>query len=96
MEADERSVYAARRARLMEAIGDGGVAILSSGHEVVRSRDTEYVFRASSDVLYLAGFDEPEAKTSSTSDHVSSALPRPTGTCLLCKTRTFLVTLACL
>lgn len=74
MEADERSVYAARRARLMEAIGDGGVAILSSGHEVVRSRDTEYVFRASSDVLYLTGFDEPEAVVVLAPGHASGPL----------------------
>jgi Xaa-Pro aminopeptidase len=55
------SVYAARRARLMEAMGESSVAIFLSGQEKVRSRDTEYRFRAHSDVLYLTGFEEPEA-----------------------------------
>ncbi len=54
-------VYEQRRARVLEAMGPRGVAIFFSGGESVRSRDTTYPYRASSDVLYLTGFEEPEA-----------------------------------
>ncbi|MBH24664.1 MAG: Xaa-Pro aminopeptidase [Myxococcales bacterium] len=55
------NAYAARRARLMDAIGEDAVAIFVSGDEKLRSRDTDYRYRAHSDVLYLTGFEEPEA-----------------------------------
>lgn len=51
----------ARRARVMEAMGHGSALVLLSGHEKLRSRDTDYRFRADSDVVYLTGFEEPEA-----------------------------------
>src|SRR5690606_14829481 len=53
--------YAARRARLMQAIGAGGIAIVPAAREVVRSRDTHYRFRQDSDFAYLTGFPEPDA-----------------------------------
>ena len=52
---------AARRGRLMQAIGPGGVAIVPSAHEVVRNRDVHYRFRQDSDFRYLSGFLEPDA-----------------------------------
>lgn len=52
--------YAARRARLAESLGDG-VLVLPTSPERTRSNDTLYRYRASSDVLYLSGFAEPEA-----------------------------------
>lgn len=58
---DPRAPYASRRARVMEAMGESAVAIFLAGHEKIRSRDTDYRFRAHSDVLYLTGFEEPEA-----------------------------------
>lgn len=53
--------YARRRRRLMQLIGERGMAILPSAAERVRNRDTHYPFRQDSDFLYLSGFPEPEA-----------------------------------
>lgn len=52
---------AARRARLMQAMGPDGVAILPAAREVIRARDTHYRFRQDSDFRYLTGFPEPDA-----------------------------------
>jgi Xaa-Pro aminopeptidase len=57
----ELDEYAARRARLMQAIGPDGVAIVPAAREVVRNRDTHYPFRQDSDFRYLTGFPEPDA-----------------------------------
>ena len=57
----ELTEYAARRRRLMEAIGAGGVAIVPAASEVVRNRDAHYRFRQDSDFWYLTGFLEPDA-----------------------------------
>jgi Xaa-Pro aminopeptidase len=57
----ELDEYAARRARLMQAMGPDGVAIVPAAHEVVRNRDTHYRFRQDSDFRYLTGFPEPDA-----------------------------------
>lgn len=53
--------YAARRARLAEAIGDDGVALIPAAPESVRNRDVFYPYRPDSDLRYLTGFTEPEA-----------------------------------
>ena len=53
--------YARRRQRLIESIGADGVAIFCASPERQRSHDTQYPYRASSDVLYLTGFKEPES-----------------------------------
>lgn len=53
--------FAARRRALMEQIGPDGVLILVTNPTARRSHDTEYPFRAASDILYLSGFSEPEA-----------------------------------
>jgi Xaa-Pro aminopeptidase len=57
----ELDEFAARRARLMQAMGPDGVAIVPAAHEVIRHRDTHYRFRQHSDFRYLTGFPEPEA-----------------------------------
>ena len=49
-----------RRERFLDRI-DGGVAIIPAAPELVSSRDTEVPYRASSDLYYLTGFDEPRA-----------------------------------
>ena len=59
--ATELQEYTARRARLMQAIGPDGVAIVPSAHEVIRNRDVHYKFRQDSDFLYLTGFVEPDS-----------------------------------
>jgi Xaa-Pro aminopeptidase len=59
--AAELAEYAARRARLLAAIGPYSVAIVPSAREVIRNRDAHYRFRQDSDFLYLTGFNEPDA-----------------------------------
>jgi Xaa-Pro aminopeptidase len=57
MTSRERRAELARRMR--EA--GGGVAIVTTAPEVMRSRDSEYPFRPDSHFHHLTGFDEPEA-----------------------------------
>jgi Xaa-Pro aminopeptidase len=54
-------VFANRRKRFQEAIGEDAVAIFLGAGLVTRSRDTQYGFRQDSDFLYLTGFDHPGA-----------------------------------
>ena len=57
------AVFARRRDQLirqMQAAG-GGIAVLFSGHEMMRNRDADYPFRWDSYFYYLTGFTEPEA-----------------------------------
>lgn len=46
---------------LMRRLSKDDVVIVPSAREAVRSHDTAYKFRQSSDFFYLTGFDEPEA-----------------------------------
>ena len=55
------SLHADRRARFLEKMEPGSVAIFPTNPEVRRSNDTEFPFRADTDFHYLTGFDEPEA-----------------------------------
>ncbi|GAB3627175.1 Xaa-Pro aminopeptidase [Pandoraea terrae] len=57
------SPYAARRARVIEAMNrlGGGVAIIPTAPEVPRNRDSDYPYRHDSYFYYLSGFTEPEA-----------------------------------
>lgn len=50
-----------RRRRLMDFMIPNSIAIVATGKEVIRSRDTYYPFRPDSDFYYLSGFAEPEA-----------------------------------
>lgn len=52
--------FAARRERVLEALGDG-VMVLSSGTLVTWSNDIEHRFRPEADFFYLTGFSEPHA-----------------------------------
>ncbi len=58
LELDE---YSARRARLMQAMGPDGIAIIPGAREAIRARDTHYRFRQDSDFRYLTGFPEPDS-----------------------------------
>jgi Xaa-Pro aminopeptidase len=55
------SVFAARRAAYMQAIGPSAVAVVASFPERMRNGDSHYRFRQNSDLYYLTGFLEPEA-----------------------------------
>lgn len=59
-EAAPNAVFALRRERLLERIGDG-VVVVGAAPELRKSRDTEILFRQASDLYYLTGFHEPEA-----------------------------------
>ena len=50
----------ARRARLMEKLGSGSMAILWSAPARVYSRDVDYEYRQDSDLLYLTGIEQPD------------------------------------
>lgn len=54
-----QSEYSRRRKMLMSLMEPGSIAILPSGQEKVRSRDTDFGFRQDSDFAYLSGFGEP-------------------------------------
>ena len=49
-----------RRARLMEKLGSGSIAILWSAPARVYSRDVDYEYRQDSDLLYLTGIEQPD------------------------------------
>ncbi|MBV8359464.1 MAG: aminopeptidase P N-terminal domain-containing protein [Deltaproteobacteria bacterium] len=53
-------IFAQRRQRFMEAIGDG-LVILPSAPVAVRSADVEFIYRQDNDFYYLTGFTEPES-----------------------------------
>jgi Xaa-Pro aminopeptidase len=53
-------IYANRRRRLAEAIGEA-VAVIPTAPERVRNRDSHYPYRFDSHFYYLTGFTEPEA-----------------------------------
>jgi Xaa-Pro aminopeptidase len=55
-----KSTLAARRRRFQDEIGEG-VALLPGGRLATRSNDVEYVFRQRSNLLYLTGWEQPEA-----------------------------------
>jgi Xaa-Pro aminopeptidase len=53
-------VHAARRQRLMRALGDGVLVLPTAPHRL-RNGDTHHEFRPGSDFWWLTGFEEPEA-----------------------------------
>ncbi len=55
-----RELFALRRKRFIEAIGDA-IAILPSAPIAVRSADVEFIYRQDNDFYYLTGFAEPES-----------------------------------
>jgi len=61
--------FAVRRRRLIELLGDDGIAIIPAAVEITRSNDTEFDFHQDPDFLYLTGFPEPEAVAVITPGH---------------------------
>jgi Xaa-Pro aminopeptidase len=57
---DDRALLAARRARILAAIGEG-VMLLPAATERIRSADTHYRFRQDSDFDYVTGLPEPDS-----------------------------------
>jgi len=52
--------FAARRDRLLAALGPRTCAVFVATPTALRNNDVEHEFRQDSDVFYLTGFDEPE------------------------------------
>ncbi len=50
-----------RRRALMRTMGDNAIAVIPAARTAMRNRDSNYPYRADSNLLYLSGFDEPEA-----------------------------------
>ena len=53
--------FAQRRRQLMDAMEPGSIALVPGAVMQRRNRDIDYAFRQDSDLLYLCGFDEPDA-----------------------------------
>src|SRR6476619_6702660 len=56
----EPSEYAARRARVAQAIGPNAMLILQSPEPAVRNADVDYPFRQDDSLYYLTGIAQPE------------------------------------
>jgi Xaa-Pro aminopeptidase len=54
-------LFADRRGRLAEHVGDTGIAIVPAAVEVIRNYDVHHEFRQDSMFWYLTGFAEPDA-----------------------------------
>ena len=57
----DQSVYQDRRAKLIAAMPDDSVLVVSAGGLKTRNADAEYPFRPSSNFYYLTGFNEPDS-----------------------------------
>ena len=53
--------YQQRRRQLMNAMEPGSIALIPGAGMQRRNRDIDYAFRQDSDLLYLCGFEEPDA-----------------------------------
>jgi len=51
--------YAARRKNLMSMMADNSIAVIAAAPEKVRSKDTLYPYKQSTNFSYLSGFSEP-------------------------------------
>ena len=71
------AVYAARRAKLAQMLGAGGVAVLPTAPEQPRNRDSGFPFRHDSYFYYLTGFTEPHAWLVITAEGRSTLLCQP-------------------
>src|SRR5688572_11194850 len=54
-------IFATRRQRVLERLGDTGVLVLAASPELVIGRDAELRYVVDSELYYLTGYTEPEA-----------------------------------
>ncbi|HYD74665.1 aminopeptidase P N-terminal domain-containing protein [Ramlibacter sp.] len=71
------TLYAERRARVAEAIGAGGIALVPTAPERPRNRDSDFPYRHDSYFHYLTGFGEPNAFLVITGDGASTLFCSP-------------------
>ena len=69
--------YAQRRARVAQAIGPNGIALVPTALERPRNRDTDFIYRHDSYFYYLSGFTEPNAFLVITGDGRSTLFCQP-------------------
>ena len=69
--------YAARRARVAQALGPQGIALVPTAPERARNRDTDFLYRHDSYFYYLTGFTEPNALLGITGDGRSTLFCAP-------------------
>ena len=55
------NVFASRRERLLESMGEGTAMLLFGARHVLRNGDAEYPYRQDSDLWYLTGWKDPES-----------------------------------
>ncbi|MDE0954539.1 MAG: aminopeptidase P N-terminal domain-containing protein, partial [Candidatus Poseidoniales archaeon] len=53
--------YRARQGRLFSQLRPNDLLIITSPHVSTRSNDVHYPYRSSSDMLYLCGWEDPDA-----------------------------------
>ena len=53
--------YRSRQSRLFSQMRPGDLLIVTAPHESTRSNDVHYPYRTSSDMLYLCGWEDPDA-----------------------------------
>ena len=63
------AVFAARRRRLLELVGDTGAAVFPAAPVRIRNNDVEHAYRQDSDFYYLTGFEEPRSVLVLTNAH---------------------------
>ena len=71
------TLYAARRARVAQALGPLGIALVPTAPERARNRDTDFLYRHDSYFYYLTGFTEPNALLVITGDGRSTLFCAP-------------------
>ena len=71
------TLYAERRARVAQALGPRGIALVPTAPEHARNRDSDYLYRHDSYFHYLTGFSEPNAFLVITGDGRSTLFCAP-------------------
>ena len=71
------TLYAQRRARVAQALGPRGIALMPTAPERARNRDSDYLYRHDSYFHYLTGFGEPNAFLVITGDGRSTLFCAP-------------------
>ncbi|MEY2619932.1 MAG: hypothetical protein RL522_2934 [Pseudomonadota bacterium] len=69
--------YATRRARVAQALGPRGIALIPTAPERPRNRDSDFLYRHDSYFYYLTGFTEPNACLVITGDGRSTLFCAP-------------------
>jgi Xaa-Pro aminopeptidase len=70
-------LHAQRRARLVQQLGQDGIAIVPTAPERARNRDNDFLYRHDSYFYYLTGFTEPNAWLVLTGDGHSTLFCAP-------------------